>query len=96
MSRGLLTGRHIVPFCFIFMKTRELSLLIWKIYIVRPNTQGLTIFIFQVSKQRHRELSNFPKEPQQAGGRAGLRTQVCVIWKPTCFTTDNPITLITV
>ena len=77
MYQGLFLALHLLLFYLIFMKTWELNLLIWKINIVRPNTQGLMMFIFQMSKQRLRMLNNFPKVLQQVGGRAGLWTQVC-------------------
>lgn len=77
MYQGLFSALHLLLFYLISMKTRELNLLIWKINIVRPSTQGLMMFIFQMSKRKLRMLNNFPKVPQQVGGRAGVWTQVC-------------------
>lgn len=43
----------------IFVKTSELSIIIWKINIERPNAQG----DFQMSKQRFGEFLASPKSP---------------------------------
>lgn len=69
--RDYFSALYVLLFYVTFMESRELSLLIWKMNIVRPNAQHLMTFILQMSKQRLREFKNFPNVSQQLGGRAG-------------------------
>lgn len=69
--RVYFSALYVLLFYVTFMESRELSLLIWKMNIVRPNAYHLMMFILQMSKQRLREFKNFPNVSQQLGGRAG-------------------------
>lgn len=75
--RDYFSALYVLLFYVTFMESRELSLLIWKMNIVRPNARHLMMSILQMSKQRLREFKNFPHVSQQLGGGAGPWTHLC-------------------